>query len=527
MPTFNLLDQPWLPVRWASGAPPSEVGLRQALLRAHEIEELATDNPLETLALNRLLAALVAAVYPGGAEPAEWFRLWQLGHFEADALESYLARFADRFDLLSPTLPFMGHPQPETAEVSPLTRLRHAATSGNNAVLFSHDLDSQPQPLPAAEAARAVVCAQAASLGGGVAKPFNFSHAPLVGGAYFWLRGAVEEQASLFRALLLNLSPTAEVWGASSTDLPTWEATKPLPAERRQVGGIRELFTFQSRRLALVADAQGQVLGVRYNQGSKVETLLQHDPHLAYRAGKEGEFALRFQADRSLWRDSTTYLLHQGSIGGGHAPRTLEWLSRRMLRQLGADQPSAYAVDVFGLVNDQAKVELWRHERVTIYPAIIKDTDRWQTLKELLDGKQADQDDATKRAERLREATRAFATRARLHKPGNVRLGDVERAERDALVRMLDTESSYWLALGQKFDHFLARIATSPIDQLDQVRTEWQAVIRHAAEQALRTALRSMAQNARTWQALAEAETVLRYGTLYPKSIKSIPTPNP
>ena len=526
MPTFNLLDQPWLPVRWASGAPPSEVGLRQALLCAHEIEELATDNPLETLALNRLLAALVAAVSPGAAEPAEWFRLWQSGHFEADAVEDYLARFADRFDLLSPTLPFMGYPQPETAEVSPLARLRHAATSGNNAVLFSHDLDSQPQPLPAAEAARAVVCAQAASLGGGVAKPFNFSHGPLVGGAYFWLRGAVEEQATLFRALLLNLPPTAEVWGTSSTDVPTWEATKPMPAERRQVGGIRELFTFQSRRLALVADAQGQVLGVRYNQGSKVEMLLQHDPHLAYRAGKEGEFALRFQADRSLWRDSTTYLLHRGSSGGGHAPRTLEWLASNA-EHLGLSRNAALAVDVFGLVNDQAKVELWRQERVTLHAGILLDGSRWQALKELLNGEQADQDDATKRAERLREATRAFATRARLHKPWGVRLGDVERAERDALVQMLDTSTRYWLALGELFDGYLARLATAPLAELPQVRAAWQNDIRRVAERALQSAINSLVANARTWQALAEAETVLRYGTLYPKPTKSIPIPNP
>lgn len=517
MPTFNLLEQLWLPVRWASGGPPAEVGLRDALLRAHEIEELATDNPLETLALNRLLAALLAAVYPGAAEEDEWFRLWDLGHFEAGPVDAYLARYADRFDLLSPTLPFMGHPQPDTTEVSPLTRLLHAATSGNNAVLFSHDLDSRPRPLPAAEVARAVVCAQAASLGGGVAKPFNFSHGPLVGGAYFWLRGTLAEQATLFRALLLNLPPTAQMWGTSAQDAPTWEARKPVAAEKRQVSGLRELFTFQSRRLALVSDAHGQVVGVRYNQGSKVEALLLHDPHLAYRAGKEGEFPLRFQAGRALWRDSTTYLLHRGSSAGGHAPLTLQWLTRQVRRRLGADQALAYAVDVFGLVNDQAKVELWRQERVTVYPAIIEDADRWEALRAMLTAAGYEQ-----QAQRLREATKAFATRARLHKPWGSRLGDVERAECAALVQMLDTESRYWLALGEVFDDYLARLASTAPDKLEGVEADWQHDIREAAEQALRRALTSLATDARTRQALAEAETVLRYGTLYPKSDKSL-----
>jgi CRISPR system Cascade subunit CasA len=518
MSTFNLLDQPWLPVRWASGAPPSEVGLREALVRAHEIEELATDNPLETIALNRLLAALVAAVYPAAAESDDWFRLWQAGQFEATALDDYLRdkQLMDRFDLLSPTHPFMGHPHPETTEVSPLARLRHAATSGNNAVLFSHDLDSQPQPASAAEAARALVCAQAASLGGGVAKPFNFSHGPLVGGAYFWVRGAVGEHASLFRALLLNLAPTPDVWGYSTTDAPTWEASGPVPAEKRLVGGIRELFTFQSRRLALVADEHNLVVGVRYNQGSKVEELLFHDPHLAYRAGKEGVFPLRFQAGKALWRDSTTYLLHRGSAEGGHAPRTLEWVAAHA-DLLALPRTAALAVDVFGLVNDQAKVELWRQERVSIFPGIITDESRWQALRELLDGKDVKQDDATQRAIRLREATKAFASRARLHKPWGVRLGDVERAERDALVQMLGTEPRYWLAVGELFDDYLVRLATSPLNQLDQVRKEWQRAIRRAAEQALYQALNSLALDARTRQALADAETVLQHGTLYPK----------
>lgn len=521
MPSFNLLDQPWLPVRWVSGEPPTEIGLRDALLRAHDIEELATDNPLETIALNRLLAALVAAVYPGAIEPEEWFRLWQLGHFEPAAVEQYLQQkqLADRFDLLSPTHPFFGHPQPDTTEVSPLTRLLHAATSGNNALLFSHNLDSRPQALTPAEAARAVVCAQAASLGGGVAKPFNFCHAPLIGGAYFWLRGAVSGQATLFRALLLNLAPTTEVWGNTTRDMPSWESPQPLTAERRKVGGVRELFTFQSRRLALVAAGE-HIAGVRYNQGSKVEELLFHDPHLAYRSGKDGEFPLRLQASRAFWRDSTTYLLYRGHATGGHAPRTLSWLAAN-LDNLGLTRDTALAADVFGLVNDQAKVELWRQERVTLYPDIVLDESRWNALRELLNGEQASQDDAAKRAERLREATRAFATRARLHKPWGTRLGDVERAERDAFVQMLNPETHYWRALGEQFDQYLARLATIPLDDLDQVRPAWQEFIRQAAERALRGALSSLATDARTWQALAEAETVLRLGTLYPKFSKT------
>jgi CRISPR system Cascade subunit CasA len=249
-----------------------------------------------------------------------------------------------------------------------------------------------------------------------------------------------------------------------------------------------------------------------------VEEQLFHDPHLAYRSGKEGEFPLRFQAGRALWRDSTTYLLHRGKAGG-HAPRSLSWLAANT-ENLGLSREIALSADVFGLVSDKAKIEMWRHERVTIYPDVIRDESRWETLRELLNGEQVDQDDAARRAERLREATRAFASRARLHKPWGIRLGDVERAEREAFVQMLDTGSRYWLILGEQFDFYLGRIATTPLEDLPQIRTDWQRFIRRAAERALNNALTTLATNARTRQALAEAETVLQFGTLYPKTTK-------
>ena len=513
--TYNLIHKPWLPVRWRGSDPPTEVGLRDALVRAHEIEELATDNPLETIAINRLLAALTAAIFPELAEETDWLDSWQNEQFDTGRCDAYFATYADRFDLLSATRPFYGHPVTESKEISPVSRMLHAAASGNNAVLFSHDLDSVSNPMILAEAARALVCTQAAALGGGVAKPFNLCHGPLVGGAYFWLRGLVQEKPSLFHALLLNLAPTAQVWGNSTIDHPTWEAPKPPTAEKRDVGGIRDLFTFQSRRLQVVPDSNGQVMGVRYNQGSKIEKLLFHDPHAAYKPGKEEPYPLRFSTGHALWQDSAAYMLAIEKMGeGAHAPRTFEWLTNpAYLDALGLDETAAFAADVFGIVNDQAKVELWRQERVTIYPDILTNADRWETLDGLIG-------DARLRAERLREATRAFASRARLSKPWGVRLSDVERGDRDAYVQALATDSRYWPALRQQFNRFLADVATVPVDELNTVRQAWQLFARDTAKDALRGVLDNYKLNDSGWQAMAEAETVLLIGTLYPKSRK-------
>lgn len=514
---YNLLEEPWLPVRWRGGGPPTDVGLRDALIRAHEIEELATANPLETIALNRMLAALAASVFPELAEESDWFDHWQAGRFDAERYEVYFGEHDDRFDLLSPTRPFFGHPDTEAKDPSPITRLLHAAASGNNAALFSHDLDGEIQPLTLAQAARALVCAQAAALGGGVAQPFNLSHAPLVGGAYFWLRGVVDEQPSLFRALLLNLAPTSDVWGMTDDDQPAWVAEKPPLPKKRDVSGIRDLFTFQSRRLQVVVNDSQEVTGVRYNQGSKIDQLLFDDPHLAYRMGKEGPYPLRFSTARALWQGSAAYMMALEKKGeGGHAPRTFEWLSDPdRLEDLGLDNRTAFAADVFGMINDKAKVELWRQERVAVYPEILTNINRWNALNELIE-------DARKlRDFRLREATRAFASRTRLNKPWGVRLSDVERGERDAFVQALDTDARYWPVLGQKFDQFLSQIATVHPDELGGVRKNWQKMIRKTAQEALHGVLEHYKLSDSGWQAFAEAETVLNIGTLYPKSKKT------
>ncbi|WP_019991491.1 type I-E CRISPR-associated protein Cse1/CasA [Rudanella lutea] len=529
MTTYNLLDEPWLPVRWRGGEPPAAVGLREALLRAHDISELATDNPLETISLNRLLAALVASVFPELANEPEWFATWDAGWFDADRVDAYLKQYHAHFDLLSPVRPFFGNPQTDAKEISPLSRLQHAATSGNNALLFSHDLDSVPQTMTFAQAARALVCCQAAALGGGVAQPFNLCHGPLVGGAFFWLRGSVNGETSLFRALLLNLAPVENVWGNASKDAhtATWEAQDPpKPIKDQQVFGVRGLFTFQSRRLQLVTDSEGkQAVGVRYNQGSKMERLYD-DPHLAYYYNdKIGDLPIRFSTSRALWQDSTIYMMTREHKG--HAPRTFEWLSDpSTLNALDMARQEPLLADVFGLVNDQAKVELWRHERVTIYPSIINEPSRWIALQQMLDGPDTQTDDARKVAGRLREAVRAFATRVRLNKPWGVRLGDIERADRDAFVLMIDAESRYWLGVGSMFDTFLGKVATLPVEgeELLILQHRWQQTLHQTAQRALHQSLESFQQDARTLQALAEADMVLRYGTLYPKIDKPLKT---
>lgn len=502
-PSFNLVEEPWLPVVWRDGTPSTSVGLQKLFLEAHRIQELATDNPMETLALNRMLLALLASALPELVQEPYWESCRLSGQFAPEPFAAYFRKHYDGFDLLSPTRPFYGHPNPEAKEVSPLSRLQHAAASGNNAVLFSHELDADPQPMTLAEAARALVCVQGAALGGGIAQPFNFAGGPLIGGAFFWLRGLADEKPSLFQALLFNLPPLDTIWRYDASFQCPWERTTPPAPERRQVRDLRDLFTFQSRRLQLVLNDAGQAIGVRYNQGSKPE-LQFDDPHLAYVPGKEAEMPLRFSLEKSLWQNSLFYLTNAGKFRdpakpAGHPPRTFEYISSVDSIQ----NPVCYEADVFGLINDQAKVETWRQERIQVFPDLLSDADRAFTLDVCL--KTADE-----QHHHLREAARVFASWARLHKSPQA-LSEPERRECGEVIKTLGVRSRYWQQVGRQFPQLLARIATAAVAELDDVEKTWKKdYCQKTARQVLQETLRAYDLSG-NYRAAAEAEAHLMH----------------
>jgi len=85
--SFNLVDEPWIPVLWVDGKPCRE-GIKGALTRAGTIRQIAASNPMDNVALLRLLLAVLQWCKPevrrdeldklreGGARgmPEEWLK---------------------------------------------------------------------------------------------------------------------------------------------------------------------------------------------------------------------------------------------------------------------------------------------------------------------------------------------------------------------------------------------------------------------------------------------------------------------
>ena len=107
-PAFNLLDEPWIPIRTVHGEI-REVSLTMALLHARDYAALAETSPPNLIALYRLLLAMLHRALTTHHGPwrdvdrARWFRQG----LPEESLRAYLTQWRDRFWLFHPEYPFM------------------------------------------------------------------------------------------------------------------------------------------------------------------------------------------------------------------------------------------------------------------------------------------------------------------------------------------------------------------------------------------------------------------------------------
>ena len=99
MPTFNLITEPWIPVR--EGGALKLVNLEQALLNARQYARIEDPSPLVTASLHRLLLAVLHRALEG-PEDARQAAEWYGSGFDTEKMRAYLERHLNRFDLFHP-----------------------------------------------------------------------------------------------------------------------------------------------------------------------------------------------------------------------------------------------------------------------------------------------------------------------------------------------------------------------------------------------------------------------------------------
>lgn len=284
--SFNLIDEPWIRVRDGTGAV-REASLLELFSQAPRLKCLANDLPTQDFAILRvLLAILQRAISPmlddldEDAEPAEvWGRLWEASELPMDAIEAYLAKWHDRFDLFDPEHPFMQVPGLERANGEQVDKedhepfLRRLITdfpSRKNKRLFTNRVAESAARLSYAEGARWLVHVQSFDVSGpknyvvgeperyekgGKTYPGGISWCGKIGCLYL-------EGNTLKQTLLLNFDPRAvddSDGFYSDDDAPVWELPPCNPSEghesrRYPPQGRAELYTWQTRWIRLSAE---------------------------------------------------------------------------------------------------------------------------------------------------------------------------------------------------------------------------------------------------------------------------------
>lgn len=397
-PRFNLLDEPWLPVRFTDGQV-RDVGLLEAFGRAGEIAALAETAPPSLIAQYRLLLAIAhrALTWAHGSwkdkERARWYR----EGLPLDALRDYLEHWRERFWLFHGEVPFMQVAAlaqlEETADKrKPWTQISLASASGNTALVFDHSCDGLPTPIASAEALRCLL-GFLQFTPGGLVKTLRGSDkaGPLANSAAVLPLGDTLQQT-----LCLALHPSS-----SREDLPSWERApldrQALLAEATLASGPNDRYTRLSRAVLLEEDEDGRAQWLRFAVG----VALEDDPNApdsmaSYRAGSNSLVRLTFSEGRALWRDLPA--LVPDADGKACQPAAiLGWAANlnMHLGLFGKEQPLLVA----GLASDQAKLLRWRCERIVLPAELLANPQLAGYLRQ-----------EVRRAEDLYEKVRHIAT---------------------------------------------------------------------------------------------------------------------
>jgi len=355
--SFNLVDDPWLPVSRRGEV--REVSLRTALLESQGIDGLAlAPATLMVAVFRQTLLPLVIDALGAPRDSRDWVTRREQGCFDAQVLEAYLEQYRDRFNVFDPVAPFAQVAGLRTAkdEVKPSSLLVPALPTGNNVPLFGSRVEDDPPALPWAQALCWTLhthCWDTAAIKSGAVGDPKAKNGKTTGnptGSLGYLGIVVPTGPTLFETLLLNLPivPADPRPGSNGgQDRPQWGRPPAGPSwSERPAEGILDLLTWQSRRIRLIPsidDRTGEtvVTHVVVAAGDRLLSTPEYEPHTAWTitSSRKGEPALprprRHRSGRAAWRGLDA--LVAGRAPTGNEPSAATSLLLRQIDDLQAE----------------------------------------------------------------------------------------------------------------------------------------------------------------------------------------------
>jgi len=506
MYTFNLIDQPWIPVRVDGKL--ALYSLERTLLEARTIERIEDASPLVQVALYRLLLAVLYRALEGPEtleELADWFDVG----FPEERIRAYLERWKFRFDLFDESRPFLQVSDLQNATfngkaIAPKSWIElspEIKDGGQGAPIFNHDY-RRLTPITVERAALYLLTRQTFALGG-LSRTFIYSskRSPSPNAVTI-----IPQGQNLLQTFCMSLDPNN--YALYAYDVPNWEKAEGQTISILQNKseedclGCAQAYSWLSRSIKLIPillNGKLYVQNVFIASGiaPKFDIERFYDPMVGTRkikyGARKGESAfIQFDANRGFWRDFSS--LFPAGDGTGRAPRVIALASG-----LAKRCKARVYLGIFGLSNgtQEAKIDFHRFQRYLLPEAISEDreSDVAGTLHQALM-------DAEELGKVLDGAARALAKALLAH--GNRKLdeGDVSR-----MVSGFPTASSYWSALEGAFTQLLAQL--TPDYLAPRVEAFWLERMLTASKRAWEKTREAAGDDAYALRAIYGAEGIL------------------
>lgn len=485
MNRFNLIDEPWIPVKLLDGTR-IEWGIKETLLRSKEIASIEDASPLVVAALYRFLLAVLYRALEGPTDIDQAKSLFATG-LPSEKIIAYLQKWEDRFWLFHEKYPFSQIPEFEPSIWKPWTVLAAEHNADNAKVLFDHIDVSAAGTISPAFAARWILATQTFSLSSGKSELSHTGTAPSASSLIVIPLGI-----NLQDTLLMCLVPQNR--DILLCDLPLWErdpepVTSLKSGIKRSLDGFADRYTWRTRAIRLNINESGQIEKLGFASGVENSLLDQIDPMVAYRIDdKKGKLPIQFR-ERGTWRDFDSLLPDTEGL----APKVIEH-AKALTRSNRTRFPRS--VIVVGQANNKAKVEYWRFERFILPEALIGEASIRTEIENLL----TDAEDSQKS---LWIACSSFARDLLSKGDRNPDPKDIRK-----LVDQMSAISWYWTTLEFHFSKILEDY-TLEVDSED-IQYKWLRNIRDTLEGAWGRHASSVARDTWTTRALVKAESTIR-----------------
>jgi CRISPR system Cascade subunit CasA len=316
MPDFNLIKNPWIPVRWSDGRH-SLVGLDELFRHAAEIADLDCFAH-ERISLMRLLVCITQAALGAPADYTGWD---DFGGDLEERTPDYLAR-ADvslHFDLFGKGPRFLQCKAASGDKSYPACQVSFTMAAGNSPTLFDHFGEAQ-RVMDPAFLARLLLCYQNFFVGGSMASKVK-GNGPCLKMLHTFLIGE-----NLKRTILANCvdSELASDFGRPYWELGTPDQIKGAAAKQATASYLGRLVPL-SCRLDVIGNPQGGY-AIHIDQGQEYPAYpAALEPSATVIPWKEELRLLRADTNRGIWRDlHWLTVLRRADSQAQAAPRILQ-----------------------------------------------------------------------------------------------------------------------------------------------------------------------------------------------------------